>query len=56
MEKQLSGDALLPTDIEAWYNWYKEKKFKRLGDFKKSDKISVFNLCPYASKDLSDVN
>jgi hypothetical protein len=56
MENQLFGDAPLPTDIPAWDNWYKEKKFERLGGYKKSQEISVFNICPYASKDMSDVN
>ena len=56
MEKQLSGNASLPTDIPAWNKWYKEKKFDRLGEFEGSNEISVFNLCPYASKNMSDVN
>jgi len=56
MLKQLSGCASLPTGISAWNDWYKEKKFGRLGEFENSDKISVFNICPYASENMSDVN
>jgi hypothetical protein len=56
MLKQLSGSASLPTDIRAWNDWYEEKKFGRLGAFKNSNTISVFNVCPYASENMSDIN
>ena len=56
MKEQLFGNASLPTDIPAWNKWYIEKKFDRLGEFEESNKISVFNLCPYASENMSDVN
>ena len=56
MLKQLSGNAPLPTEIDAWKKWYEDKKFDRLGEFEGSNEISVFNLCPYASENMSDVN
>ena len=56
MLKQLSGSASLPTDIDSWNRWYKQKMFGRLGEFENSYKISVFNICPYASENMSDVN
>ena len=56
MLEQLSGSAPLPTDIDAWNDWYQQKKFERLGEFENSDKISVFNICPYASVSMSDIN
>jgi len=56
MLKQLSGSAPLPTDIDSWNRWYKNKMFGRLGKFKNSNTISVFNVCPYASENMSDIN
>ena len=60
MKEQLFGNASLPTDIPAWNKWYIKKKFDRLfdrlGEFEGSNEISVFNLCPYASENMSDVN
>ena len=56
MLKQLSGSAPLPTDIDSWNRWYENKMFGRLGEFKNSNTISVFNLCPYASENMSDIN
>ena len=56
MLKQLSGSAPLPTDIDSWNRWYENKMFGRLGKFKNSNTISVFNLCPYASENMSDIN
>ena len=56
MLEQLSGSAPLPTNIKPWNRWYKQKMFGRLGKFKNSNTISVFNLCPYASENMSDIN
>ncbi|MDB0051778.1 hypothetical protein N9F57_02715 [Gammaproteobacteria bacterium] len=57
MLEQLSGNAPLPTDIPEWKDWYENKKFSTLQEnFDRSDEICVFNLCPYASLNMSDVN
>ena len=57
MKKQLSGREPLPTQIETWKGWYKKKKLHLLDDLDDSDKLCVFNICPYASVDMSkDVN
>jgi hypothetical protein len=57
MKKQLSGRESLPTQIETWKGWYKKKKLHLLDDLDDSDKLCVFNICPYASVDMSkDVN